>query len=144
MMGHGGDKWRMEACERLATAKNLKATTRDHRMIAFTSGSAVELLLVAIGLKSRNIMYVPAQERGANWHSLVHLARSHGVEVALNQAARDNKALRDNWLIVKDWDSNARFPTASVTGKEALETFNAVAHPDHGVFKWLLNRYDQN
>ena len=133
----------MEACERLSTAKRLKDTTKDHRMIAYASGNAVELLLVAIGIKMRGLKDVPDNEKGGTWHSLVHLAKAHGVEASLNQAFKDNKALRDNWLLVKDWDSNARFPTASISGKDALETFNAVAHPDQGVFKWLLNRYDQ-
>ena len=98
---------------------------------------------MAIGIKQRNLLDVPNNERGAVWHGLPHLMKVHGVQVVLDQAVAGNRLLRDNWLVVKYWDSNARFPTTSIKGKDAVEMLNAVAHADHGIFQWLLNRYDQ-
>lgn len=143
MNGHGGDKWRMAACERLVSARKSNANSSDHHLTAYSAGNAVEMILVAIGIKQRGLKDVPEDEKGSAWHSLKHLIRAHGVEEPLNQAFKTDGALKVNWLLLKDWDSNARFPTSSVSGKDALETLNAVAHPDHGVFQWLLNRYDQ-
>lgn len=142
MKGHGGAKWRQGACEALEAAKMLNSTTKNHRSIAYHAGWACEQLMVAIGIKQRGLMDVPNGEKGGNWHSLRHLAKAHAIEPALNEAFKTDKALRASWLVVKDWESDDRFPTASVNGKDALELLNAVANPNHGIFQWLLSRYE--
>lgn len=133
----------MAACDRLASAKQLKATTTDYHIIAYLAGHAVELILVAIGIKQRQIMDPPGHERGASWHNLPHLLRAHGLEPPLYTAFKSDPALRDNWLVVKDWVSDNRFPSASMGRIQATSLLHAVAHSENGVFQWFLNRYDQ-
>lgn len=123
----------------METARHLMLTSKDCRTAYYQAGFAVEQILVALGLKQRMLKDVPKSEIGGTWHNLAHLMERHGLIDSMKMEMKTNKPLRDSWLVVKDWETNGRFPTASLDRKSAQNMLNSSAK----VFEWLLNRYEK-
>ena len=50
-----------------------------------------------------------------------------------------NPVLRDNWIVVKDWNEQARYQRW--TEAEARKLFVAVMDSTHGVLPWIMVRW---
>lgn len=142
MKAHGGQKHRDNASAFLAVAQKLHQTTKLHRQVYMNAGSAVEAMMLAIGLKSRELMTVPGSEQGGRWHNLEFLAKQHRILVPLKQDMSANRQLAVHWLTVRDWKSEGRFADVQIGPQDALDLLNAVAHKPNGMFLWLLNRFE--
>ena len=120
----------------------LHQTSKLHRQVYMNAGSAVEAMMLAIGLKSRGMMTVPGSEQGGRWHNVEFLAGKHGILGPLKQEMHANRQLAVHWLTVRDWKSDGRFADVQIGAKDALDLLNAVAHKPNGMFLWLLNRFE--
>ena len=138
MKGHGGEKWRQSAHRNLETALLLHKTTQDYRAVYQHAGSAIEHLICAIGVRARGLMDVPRDEHGGHWHDLEFSMRRRELLALLLLDCAKDRLLRDAWLVVKDWASDARYPSTSLSRREAQDMLNGAKR----VFGWLLNRYE--
>ena len=102
----------------------------------FHAGQAIEFGLKALYLKRHGLSSMPDDHKGARWHDLNACAEAARLRSDLNQKGTSG-ALRANWLTVRDWRSNARFPDMRVSRKEMVELFAAVCDGRDGVWRWL-------
>lgn len=138
----GATEWYKEALSELESAKILKDRGKV-KDAYFLCGQAVEFLLKAIYLKRNNLSEMPPDHKGARWHDLSACAEAARLGADLNQKST-SLALRANWLTVRDWKSNARFPGERVPARELNDLFVAVCNPADGVWQWLITLYGKN
>lgn len=126
----------------LGSARKLHASTKDDRSVYYLTGLAVEQALNAIRFKQQGIVNVPAEAKGGAWHDPTKLAAEANLTAAIVAEGRNDGQFGRNWLTVRDWKSNSRYPDARVTSRDAQDMLTAVSHAKHGVMKWLRNRYE--
>lgn len=135
MAGAGPDDWWRQSKSNLETARILKAAGKGNEAY-FHAGQSVEFLLKAIFLKRNNHLSMPDDHKGAHWHDLQKCFEAAKIKSDLNQL-QTSKALKVNWLTVRDWKSNARFPDLKVSKQELNDLFVAVCNDVDGVWLWL-------
>ena len=126
----------------LESARILKANGKANEAY-FHAGQAVEFALKALFLRRSNLSVMPDDHKGAHWHDLSACAEAARIKVDLNQR-RTSRALRANWLTVRDWKSNARFPDLKVSKRELNDLFVAVCNDYDGVWRWLEELYHKS
>jgi len=72
-------------------------------------------------------------------HNLSELVKQAGLEPALAADTRANSALRDHWLIVKDWSEYSRYQTTS--HRKAKRLYSAIEDKPNGVMPWIRGRW---
>jgi len=65
------------------------------------------------------------------------------ISVEYGGLKADNK-LYANWLTVKDWDSNARFPGRPLPKEEVTDLMVAAFNPTKGVYWWLESIFQKS
>jgi hypothetical protein len=135
------EQWKASAERELATADNLRATGQDWPNVYWHAGFAVEHMLKAVRIKRDGLEVWPASDRGARWHQLEYIAERAGLKGEINQESSVNLAFGANWLTVKDWDQQRRYPGNAPSEMEARDLLNAVNDPTNGVMTWLLQIY---
>ena len=139
MAGSAADDWMRRGASELESAKILKSNGKANEAY-FHAGQAVEFVLKAIYLKRNNLAAMPPDNKGAKWHDLALCAEAARVMSDLNQKGL-SRSIRQNWLTVRDWKSNARFPGARVPQQELNDFFVAVCNDRDGVWQWLETIY---
>ena len=99
-------------------------------------------MLKALRLQRDGLASWPNGDKGAHWHRLTFLVERCSLTATLKRELSMGTALSANWLTVRDWDSQRRFPgQAYVTEREARDILAAADHPTDGVMRWLLHLY---
>src|SRR4051794_31040367 len=83
----------------------------------------------------------PEQLRGAAWHDLQRIADEAGV---IPDIQKLGKLRYRDWLTVRDWKSNARFPGNAPSNRDLSDLFLAVNHERGGVFGWLESIFQKS
>lgn len=135
--------WRQDAERERQTARDLRAIGQDWVSVYWHSGQAVEFMLKALRMKRDGLSVWPTTDRGANWHRLAFLADRCNVRAALEHEAVAGTNLGANWLTVRDWDHQRRYPGSPITEREARDILSAVASPTDGVMQWLQDLYQK-
>lgn len=68
-------------------------------------------------------------------HNLLALVSTAGLEATRAADVAVNRKLRDNWLIVKDWNEQSRYRTTA--HHKAKQLFRAIADKKDGVMQWM-------
>jgi HEPN domain-containing protein len=136
-------EWQQLAERRLLDAKAL-LDTRRWSAAYYLAGYAVEC-----GLKSCVLARVAAaaevifEDRRFSekcWtHSIEALVKLAGLEAVRSADTSANHALRDNWLIVKDWSETSRYETKSHWVAKKL--YKAITNKTNGVMPWIRVRW---
>jgi hypothetical protein len=135
----GSDVWWHDAMEELEAARSLKAMGKK-RQAYHHAGQAVEFALKAIYIKRKGLKSLPEDCKGAKWHSLPHIATHAGIDGDV-RALHGERARYENWLVVRDWNSNARFPGNAPSNRDLNDLFLAVCHEKNGIMVWLRTIY---
>ena len=123
----GPEAWWQRAKEEIGAAHELRATGK--RVQAYHhAGQAIEFALKAIYMKRKGLSDWPAAYKGATWHSLPHIAHEAGLdgEVAALRVNKADRGKYQNWLTVRGWDSNGRFPGNTPSVKEINDLMLAI------------------
>jgi HEPN domain len=142
MAGASADEWWRGAESELASARLLKNEGNGIQAY-FHAGQAIEFGLKALYLKRNNLREMPDDRKGANWHDLGKCAEAARLLNDLRQP-ETSTALKANWLTVRDWKSNARFPDNKVPKQELNDLFVAVCNDRDGVWQWLGTIYQKS
>jgi HEPN domain-containing protein len=123
----GHASWLDSARSELAAAKLLKNSGKNSQQAYHHAGQAIEFLLKAIYLKRKNLKELPEACRNARWHSLSLVAEEAGLkgDIAIVQKAK--RKVHQNWLTVRDWQSNARFPGNKPSTQELNDLFDYLS-----------------
>lgn len=141
MRGDAEDWWNRAVDER-ETAVMLRSAGKWHQCYHH-AGQAIEFALKAIYLRRNGHKILPESCRGARWHSLEVIASEAKLSADFGGLKADAK-LYSNWLTVKDWDSNARFPGRPLPKAEVLDFMVAAFNPAKGLFGWLESIFQKS
>jgi HEPN domain-containing protein len=128
--------------ERLDDAQVLLAGNR-WTAAYYLAGYAVEC-----GLKSCVLAYVlesgiifqDKKFAGECWtHNVENLVKLARLQEKQGLAISANRALRNNWMVVKDWTETSRYETKSES--EAQKLFDAINDPQDGVMQWVKTHW---
>ena len=72
-------------------------------------------------------------------HNVVELVKLADLEAARVAEATTNPAFGQNWYVVKDWNEQARYNTAS--HQKAKKLYNPITDKANGVMPWIKNRW---
>jgi len=106
----------------------------------YLTGLAVECALkAAIARRTQRHEFPPKPTivRGIYDHDLNKLLIAAGLEKALEAAAAGNAALKQSWVLVKDWTVESRYVTAGLDG----EVIYRAATGRNGVLAWLRQHW---
>ena len=132
-MPAGPEAWWADAKKELLSAQTLKRNGHA-RQAYHHAGQAVEFGLKAIYMRRRGLSDWPGDLRGAPWHDLQRIADAAGLGA---DVAKLGKPRYGNWLTVRDWKSNARFPGNAPSTRDLNDLYLAVSHERDGVMGWL-------
>ena len=124
---------------RIEEARVLLASGRFHGAY-YLAVYAVECALKACIAKKTRRFEFPAKPEHVHrlyTRKLLELLKLADLDGYLETEMRKNKALRDNWLTVKDWTEESRYLTAPPRAKDMC---NAVSGQD-GVLLWIKQRW---
>lgn len=103
-------------------------------------GYAVECALKACIAKRTNLYDFPPKRNVVDEiysHDLSKLVGQAGLRRDFLEARRVNRALEENWTVVKDWSEESRYdPVISASSASGL--YEAIAEPEYGVLAWLM------
>jgi hypothetical protein len=68
-------------------------------------------------------------------HDLEKLITHAGLLPALRKRQSDDIEFATNWEVVKNWNEGSRYRV--MTEEEAKSLFEALSHPNTGVFPWI-------
>lgn len=140
-LGHlTSDAWFAEA-ERLLERGEWCAKRGDWRGAYTNHGMAVEYAIKAIYLRNRQLKQMPAHLRSAASHDIEFMAKQAGLG---SEIARMSKHLRRNWLTVRDWDQERRYPNEPFPARDGKDLRIALLGNSSGVWQWLRNIYLTN
>ncbi len=108
----------------------------------YLAGYAVELALKACIIKTlMETDAFPDKEfsRNCYTHSLDKLIVLARLDGEWRAATDSDPAMRDDWLLVKDWSEATRYHR--VERHEAEEIYNAIVDDIHGVFAWIRTQW---
>ncbi len=87
---------------------------------------------------------LPDDCKGAHWHNLTFIANEAGLRPDLAGLRANRRTAYENWLTVKDWDSNARFPGSEPSVKALNDTMLAIVNETDGMMPWLSDLYQKS
>lgn len=131
----GPDEWWRQSKSDLDSALILKKSGKS-REAYFHAGQSIEFIIKAIFLRRNNHQFMPDKYKGAHWHDLKSCFDEARLRLDLEKPETP-KPLKANWLTVRDWRANARFPDLKVPQQELNDLFVAVCHDPSGVWPWL-------
>jgi hypothetical protein len=140
MAGHAA--WWKRAENEVDVARKLRATG-DRLQAYHHAGQAVEFALKAIYIRRKALPELPGSCNGANWHNLTFIANEAGMRPDLADLRR-NRSAYQNWLTVKDWDSDGGFPGNEPSVKELNDLILAVVNEPDGIMIWLDGIYQKS
>ncbi len=107
----------------------------------YLSGYAVECGLKACIAKLTSMFDFPDKDRAQRCftHNVDSLIRIAGLELRRKIEVNWNAAFARNWLLIKDWDEQARYQLW--TESQARKLFAAVADTTNGVLQWIKGRW---
>ncbi len=135
--------WWKRAQEELEVARKLR-TTGDKLQAYLHAGQAVEFALKAIYMRKNGYEELPDACKGPNWHNLMLIANEAGLRPDLTDLRANNRSAYENWLTVKDWDSNARFPGSEPSVKALNDMILAIVNEPDGMMLWLSGVYQNS
>lgn len=141
MAGH--NEWWKRAQDELEVGRNLKATGNKLQAY-YHAGQAVEFGLKAIYMRRNGHSELPEACKGANWHNLMFIANESGLRPDLTALRANNRSAYENWLTVKDWDSNGRFPGNEPSVKALNDMILAIVAEPNGMMSWLTGIYQKS
>ena len=133
--------WYDSAERELKTAQHLRSQGMDWSNVYWHAGFAVEHMLKAIRTKRDCLEKWPNADKGRAWHQIEYIASRAGVDDERVEMAKSNVSFEANWLTVKDWDQQKRYPGSAPSKAEARDMLTSVANPTSGVMKWLRQVY---
>jgi hypothetical protein len=68
-------------------------------------------------------------------HDLAQLLQQAGLDAEWKIAAAVNPTLSGNWMVVKDWNEQARYEQK--TESQARRLYDAITDSKDGVLKWI-------
>ena len=95
-------------------------------------------------MRKSSLSELPDSCKGANWHNLTFIANEAGLRPDLATLRANRRAAYENWLTVKDWDSNARFPGSEPSVKALNDTMLAIVDESDGMMRWLSDLYQKS
>ncbi len=135
--------WWNRAKEELEVGRKLKAT--GSKLQAYLhAGQAIEFALKAIYMRKKSLAELPDACKGANWHNLMFIANEAGLRPDLTALRASNRGAYENWLTVKDWDSNGRFPGNEPSVKALNDMILAIVAEPDGMMSWLSDLYQKS
>jgi hypothetical protein len=141
MAGH--NEWWKRGQEELEVGRKLKAT--GNKLQAYHhAGQAVEFALKAIYMRKNGHEELPEACKSANWHNLMLIANEAGLRPDLTALRANNRNAYENWLTVKDWDSNGRFPGSEPSVKALNDMILAITAEPDGMMSWLRDCYQKS
>ena len=147
-MPGNADTWWHDAKEEVAVARHLKGGAKARetypRQAYHHVGQAVEFALKAILLQKKNLDEIPPELRTSKGHDLETVAELAGLKPEIKELREKRKICHLNWLTVRDWDSNARFPGNRRSVQEMSDLFTAVCHKPDGIIVWLETIYQKS
>lgn len=130
--------------QRLAELRTREAAallrTRNPIGSYYLGGYAIECALKAcIAKQARRHEFPPKPEfvRKQYSHNLGELLRLADLEQQLENDMKKNRALAQNWAVVRDWNEGSRYRSSGLSGRDLHD---AVAGPD-GVLLWIKQRW---
>jgi hypothetical protein len=134
-----------DAQEELMVARLLKGGAKSKecypRQAYHHAGQAVEFALKAIYLRRKTLNEIPSDLKTARGHDLELVAGLAGLKQDLTNLHASRKICYLNWLTVREWDSNARFPGNRRKIQEMNDLYSAIAHKPDGIMLWLEKLY---
>lgn len=106
----------------------------------YLTGLAVECALkAAIARRTQRYDFPPkpAIVRGIYEHDLNKLLLAAGLDTHLDTATLNNAALKQNWVLVKDWTVESRYLLAGLNGADLYR----AAAGRNGVLVWLRQHW---
>jgi len=135
--------WQQIAEERLIAAQALLAAN-CWSSAYYLAGYAVECglkscILVRVAATS-DVIFTEKKFSEKCWtHDIEELVKLAGLKTVRDADIVANAALRDNWLIAKDWTEKSRYETK--TELEARNLLDAIADQANGVMPWIRSRW---
>ena len=136
-------EWQQLAERWLVDAKHL---LDDHRWSAayYLAGYAVECGLQACVLArvaaAPEVIFGDKKFSEKCWtHSVMELVKMADLDAARTADSATNRALRNNWLVVKYWSEQARYKTTSHQMTKRL--YDAITDNTNGVMQWIRVRW---
>ncbi len=107
----------------------------------YLCGYAAELALKAcIARKTRRHDFPDKKTVNDSYsHNLTLLLGVAGLTTELEQEMKRDRAFGQNWNTLKDWSEERRYRLNSE--KEARDLYRAVTDRQHGVMRWLRQRW---
>lgn len=106
----------------------------------YLAGYVVECALKAcIAKGTRRFDFPPRAVQDIYTHDLARLLRQAGLEPDLQRDIGSDRELRRNWTIVLRWTEESRYERKSEL--EARDLNQAITDPQHGVLRWLEQRW---
>jgi hypothetical protein len=136
-------QWQQLAARWLADAQGL---LDGHRWSAayYLAGYSVECGLKACVLArvavSPEVIFDDRKFSKKCWtHSVLELVKHAGLESTLAADVLANRTLGSNWIVVKDWNEQARYQTFS--HQRAKKLYSAIADNPDGVMQWIKTHW---
>ena len=133
------DTWWRDAQEELAVGRFLAA--KWPRQAYHHAGQAVEFALKAIYMRRKGEL--PDELKTRRGHDLELVSKLAGLGPDIVQFSK-RRACSANWLVVRDWNSNARFPGNRIPSQDVKELLTAVGHKPDGIMLWLETIYHKS
>ena len=107
----------------------------------YLAGYAIECGLKACIARLTNQHDYPDKELAQRCytHKVEILVKAAGLEAQRKADSIADPALGANWMIVKDWDEEARY--RPWTEPQARRLYEAVAEATHGVLPWIKGHW---
>ena len=141
MDGDANDWWNRSEDERKA-AHTLKSGGHWQQCYHH-GGQAIEFALKSIYLQRNNLNVMPEHCKSAKWHSLTIIRDYCNINAEFG-GMKEDVSLYSNWLTVRDWDSNARFPGKKISKQDVIQFMVAAFNKEKGVYTWLQNIFQKN
>lgn len=107
----------------------------------YLCGYAVECALKACIAKQTRRYDFPVRRTDKIYtHDLEVLLGQAGLASELEREQRQSRALRENWLIVKDWSEASRYETV-IPRSQASGLYSACVGRTHGILTWIGRRW---
>jgi hypothetical protein len=142
MADASADEWWQGAESELQSAELLRNNGSVDQAYLH-AGQAIEFALKALIMKRKNWRKWPDNFKGANWHDLKTCAEAANLKYDLGQKGV-SKELKANWLTVRDWKSNARYPGMKISRQDINDLLVAVCNKQNGVWQWLTKIYHRS
>jgi hypothetical protein len=106
----------------------------------YLAGYTVECALKAcIAKATKRFDFPPRSVQDIYTHDLTKLVRQAGLEADLQREIGSDPEFGRRWAVVRLWTEESRYQRKS--GQEARELYEAITDQQHGVLRWLKERW---